>query len=188
MIPMTLREVARGTGGNVHGDPELVVTGEAYLDSRSPVPGGLFVAIVGERVDGHRYADGAHAVLGSRPTSAPTVVVREPVVAVAGLARHVVDAVRPTVLALTGSHGKTGSKDHLAALLPAAVATAGNLNNELGVPLTCLRLRPVTEHLILEIGARGLGQLSWLCEIAPPRSRPCSASVAPTSASSGRPR
>ena len=168
MIPMSLREVARVTGGHVAGDAEVVVSGAAYLDSRRPVPGGLFVAIAGDRVDGHAYAAGAHAVLGSRATAAPTVVVRDPVVALARLARHVVDAVRPTVLAVTGSHGKTATKDHLAWLLPGALATTGNLNNELGVPLTCLGLRPATEHLVLEMGARGVGQLSWLCEVAPP--------------------
>ena len=67
------------------------MTGPAYLDSRERVAGGLFVAIAGERVDGHDFADGAHAVLGSRPTAAPTVVVADPVVALGRLARHVVD-------------------------------------------------------------------------------------------------
>ncbi|MDX6371894.1 MAG: UDP-N-acetylmuramoyl-tripeptide--D-alanyl-D-alanine ligase [Nocardioidaceae bacterium] len=168
MIPMTLREVARVAGGHVEGDADVVVSGAAYLDSRAPVPGGLFVALAGDRVDGHECAAGAHAVLGSRATAAPTVVVRDPMVGLARLARHVVDAVRPTVLAVTGSNGKTGTKDHLATLLPGGLVTAGNLNNELGVPITCLGLRPSTEQLVLEMGARGIGHLSWLCEIAPP--------------------
>ena len=72
-----------------------MVTGAAYVDNRTPVPAGLFVAIVGERVDGHEYAAGAHAVLGSRPTVAPTVVVADPVVALGRLARHVVDRTPP---------------------------------------------------------------------------------------------
>ena len=91
MIPLRLDEIASVVGGEVHGDPGVVVAGPAYVDSRSPVADGLFVAIVGERVDGHEYAAGAHAVLGSRPTSAPTVVVADPVVALGRLARHVVD-------------------------------------------------------------------------------------------------
>ncbi len=71
MIPLTLAEVARIVGGEVHGGPEdLLVAGAAYVDNRAPEPGGLFVAVAGERVDGHDFADGAHAVLGTRPTSA----------------------------------------------------------------------------------------------------------------------
>jgi UDP-N-acetylmuramoyl-tripeptide--D-alanyl-D-alanine ligase len=90
------------------------------------------------------------------------------VVALGRLARHVVAAVTPTVLAVTGSHGKTTTKDYLAALLPGAVATSGNHNNELGVPLTVLRLQVGDEFLVLEMGARGVGHLSYLCDIAPP--------------------
>ncbi|HZN72466.1 MAG TPA: hypothetical protein VFC00_12420 [Micromonosporaceae bacterium] len=93
MIPLSLDQIAAVTGGIVCGDPTLVVTGPAYLDSRSPHSGGLFVAIVGERVDGHSFAAHAHAVLGSRPTCRPTVVVPDPVVALGRLARHVVAAV-----------------------------------------------------------------------------------------------
>jgi len=161
--------------GEVHGDPALVVTGAAYVDSRSPVTDGLFVAIVGERVDGHAYAAGAHAVLGSRPTEAPTVVVADPVVALGRLARHVVDRTPATVLALTGSVGKTGTKDYLASVLRSlvgpdrVVATEGNGNNEIGVPLTVLRAGADTEFLVVEMGARGIGHISYLCGIAPPR-------------------
>jgi len=168
MIPLSLDQIAAVTGGIVCGDPTLVVTGPAYLDSRSPHSGGLFVAIVGERVDGHSFAAHAHAVLGSRPTCRPTVVVPDPVVALGRLARHVVAAVAPTVLAVTGSHGKTTTKDYLAALLPGAVSTQGNRNNELGVPLTVLRLEADNDFLVLEMGARGVGHLSYLCDIAPP--------------------
>ena len=132
------------------------------------------MAVVGERADGHDHAAGAHAVLGSRPTEAPTVVVADPVVALGRLARHVLDRVDATVLALTGSQGKTGTKDYLAHVLAqvpghAVVATAGNLNNELGVPLTVLRADAGTTHLVVEMGARGIGHIAYLCEIAPPR-------------------
>ncbi|WP_051367053.1 UDP-N-acetylmuramoyl-tripeptide--D-alanyl-D-alanine ligase [Hamadaea tsunoensis] len=169
MIPLSLADIAAVTGGTVSGDPALVVTGPAYLDSRLAQPGGLFVAVAGDRVDGHSFAAHAYAVLGSRPTGRPTVVVPDPVAALGRLARHVVRAVAPTVLAVTGSHGKTTTKDYLAALLPGAVATEGNRNNELGVPLTALRLRPDSDLLVLEMGARGVGHLSYLCDIAPPR-------------------
>ncbi|MQW76965.1 UDP-N-acetylmuramoyl-tripeptide--D-alanyl-D-alanine ligase [Nocardioides sp. dk4132] len=170
MIAISLADLAAVVGGTVHGDPATVVDGAAYLDSRRPEPGGLFVAIAGAHADGHAYAASAHAVLGSRPTAAPTVVVRDPQVALARLARHVVDRVAPTTFAITGSHGKTTTKELLAAVLGGGcVATAGNLNNELGVPLTCLRLGAGTRELVLEMGARGLGHLAWLCDVAPPQ-------------------
>ncbi|MDF1603069.1 UDP-N-acetylmuramoyl-tripeptide--D-alanyl-D-alanine ligase [Nocardioides sp. YIM 152315] len=171
MLALTLAEIAAVVGGSVHGDPTLVVTGPAYVDSRRPEAAGLFVAVVGERVDGHEYAAGAHAVLGSRPTEAPTVVVADPVVALGRLAGHVVRRLPATVLALTGSQGKTGTKDYLAQVLAMAgptVATAGSFNNELGLPLTVLGADADTRHLVLEMGARGIGHIAYLCEIAPP--------------------
>jgi len=174
MIPMTLREIATAVGGTVSPDvADIVVSGPPYVDNRAPVLDGLFVAVVGERVDGHEYAAGVHAVLGSRPTAAPTVVVADPVVALGRLARHVVDRIPDvTVLALTGSQGKTGTKDYLAQVLAAAgrtVATAGNHNNEIGVPLTVLTADAETRYLVVEMGARGIGHIAYLCEIAPPQ-------------------
>ncbi|GAA4805994.1 UDP-N-acetylmuramoyl-tripeptide--D-alanyl-D-alanine ligase [Nocardioides caeni] len=174
MIPLRLSEIAAVVGGELAGE-DLTVTAPAYVDSRSPLPGGLFVAVVGERVDGHDFAEGSHAVLGSRPTTSPTVVVDDPVRALGLLARHVVDRLDVTVLAMTGSQGKTGTKDYLAAVLrtlageTAVVATAGNNNNELGVPLTVLRATDTTRFLVVEMGARGIGHIAELCAIAPPR-------------------
>jgi UDP-N-acetylmuramoyl-tripeptide--D-alanyl-D-alanine ligase len=173
---MTLGEIADVVHGEVLGDPATVVTGPAFHDSRHPAIGGLYVAVVGERVDGHDFATaamagGAAAVLGSRATDAPTVVVADAVPALGLLARHVVDTVRPTVLALTGSQGKTGTKDYLGQLLAGVggtVATAGNLNNELGVPLTVLRCTSDTAFLVVEMGARGVGHIAELCRVAPP--------------------
>jgi len=172
MIPMTLAEIADVVGGTVDGDPATEVTGTAYVDTRSPVPGGLFVAVVGEHVDGHDYAAGAHAVLGSRPTAVPTVVVDDPVAALGRLSRHVIDEAGPLVLALTGSQGKTGTKDYLAHVLAGdgvTVATRGNHNNELGVPITVLEATRDTRHLVVEMGARGVGHVGYLCTLAPPR-------------------
>ena len=176
MIPMTLAEIASVVGGEVEGDPTLTVLGPAFVDTRAAVEGGLFVAVAGERVDGHDFAGsaiegGAVAVLGSRRTEAPTVVVADPVAALGRLARHVIDEARPTVLALTGSQGKTGTKDYLAHVLEGfgqTVATVGNLNNEIGVPLTVLRSTAHTTYLVVEMGARGIGHVRYLCEVAPP--------------------
>lgn len=176
MIEMTLAEIAEVVGGVAHG--EAVVTGGAFVDTRTPEPDGLFVAIAGERVDGHDFAAGAGAagavaVLGSRPTDLPTVVVEDATAALGLLARHVVDRLPDTtVLAMTGSQGKTGTKDYLAHLLSEAgptVATRGNFNNDLGVPLTALRATPETRYLVVEMGARGIGHIARLCAIAPPR-------------------
>lgn len=175
MIEMTLLEIAEAVGGVAHG--EAVVRGAAFIDTRTPEADGLFVALAGERVDGHDFAEdagraGAAAVLGSRPTALPTVVVPDVTEALGRLARHVLDQLPELVVhALTGSQGKTGTKDYLAEVLAhdgATVATRGNFNNELGVPLTALRAGRDTRHLIVEMGARGVGHVAYLCRIAPP--------------------
>jgi UDP-N-acetylmuramoyl-tripeptide--D-alanyl-D-alanine ligase len=182
MTPLTLADVAGITGGRVHdGDPGLLVTGPAFLDSRTPEPGGLFMAFAGERVDGHDYAPaavdgGAAAVLGSRPTGRPTVVVGDTRTALQELARVVLARLRqhpsaPTVVAVTGSQGKTSTKDLLARVLAdhaPTVATRGSFNNELGLPITVLRATGETRFLVLEMGARGIGHLRDLCRLARP--------------------
>jgi UDP-N-acetylmuramoyl-tripeptide--D-alanyl-D-alanine ligase len=180
MIAMTLAEIAAVVDGQLvdagaaAGRP---VTAPAFVDTRAAVAGGIFVAVAGEHLDGHDFAEaavagGAAGVLAARPTGAPTVVVEDPVRALGRLARHVVDTLRPTVLALTGSQGKTGTKDFLAQLLVGAgptVWTEGNRNNEIGVPLTVLHATPETRFLVLEMGARGVGHIAELCAIAPPQ-------------------
>jgi len=177
MISMTLAEIAAVVGGTVVHDTGAGVTGAAFLDSRVAERDGLFVAVVGERVDGHDYADtavsaGAAAVLSARDTGQPGVVVEDPVVALALLARHSLSRLeRARVVALTGSQGKTSTKDLLAQVLAAGgetVATFGSFNNELGLPLTVLRATPSTEFLVLEMGARHIGDLRASCEVARP--------------------
>ena len=180
MIALTLAEIASVTGGAVDGDPSTLVTGPAFLDSRTPEPGGLFAAFAGEHVDGHDFAaaavaGGAAAVLGSRPTGVATVVVPDAGAALQELARTVLGRLRaagcPDVVAVTGSSGKTTTKDLLARVLgddAATVATHGSFNNELGLPLTVLRADAGTRHLVLEMGSRGIGHLRELTAIARP--------------------
>jgi UDP-N-acetylmuramoyl-tripeptide--D-alanyl-D-alanine ligase len=180
MIAMTLSEIAETVAGVVVNDFGGMVTGPAFVDSRRPERGGLFVAVVGERVDGHDYVDqalegGAVAVLSSRDTGKPGVVVDDPVVALGRLARHVLAGLTGVqVVALTGSQGKTGTKDLLAQVLAAhhgadtVVATRGSFNNEIGLPLTVLRADSGTLFLVLEMGARHVGDLTASCEVAPP--------------------
>ncbi|HEV2934073.1 MAG TPA: Mur ligase family protein, partial [Streptosporangiaceae bacterium] len=178
MIPLTLGQIALITGGDLHGDPAAAVTGEVVIDSRRAGPGGLFAAVPGEHADGHDFAAaavaaGAVAVLATRPVPVPSVLVADVEGALAALARHVVDALPAAQVAgLTGSSGKTSTKDLAAQLterLGPTIAPAGSFNNELGLPLTVLRADSSTRYLVLELSARGLGHIAHLCRIAPPR-------------------
>ncbi|MGH3497499.1 MAG: UDP-N-acetylmuramoyl-tripeptide--D-alanyl-D-alanine ligase [Nocardioidaceae bacterium] len=178
MIPIRLDDIAGITGGVVDGEGAVIVTGPAFVDSREVVAGGLFVAVPGEHVDGHDFAGaavraGAAAVLASRSVGAPAVVVPDPVAALGLLAREVIGRLPGCqVTAITGSQGKTGTKDLLAQVLArhgTTTATSGNANNEIGVPLTGLRATPDTRHLVVEMGARGVGHIAYLCSLVPPR-------------------
>ncbi|AKH87085.1 UDP-N-acetylmuramoyl-tripeptide--D-alanyl-D-alanine ligase [Streptomyces sp. CNQ-509] len=178
MVPLSLREIAAVVGGTVEGDGAVTVTAPAVLDGRQAEPGGLFVAVAGERVDGHDYAGqagraGVVAVLGSRPTPLPTVVVEDVQAALQRLAAHVVARLRRglTVFGLTGSQGKTSTKDLVAAVLSGTApttATFGSFNNELGVPLTMLRADLGTRFLVLEMGARRIGDIAALTGLVAP--------------------
>ena len=180
MIALTLAEVAAAVSGRLAGaDPAAVVTGTVEFDSRKVTAGGLFVAFPGEKADGHDFAAaavaaGAVAVVGTREVDGvPTVVVDDPLTAMAALARAVLDRLPGvTVIGLTGSSGKTTTKDliaQLAARLGPTVAPAGSFNNELGHPYTVLQADEKTRFLVLEMGARGPGHLRHLAGIAPPR-------------------
>jgi UDP-N-acetylmuramoyl-tripeptide--D-alanyl-D-alanine ligase len=180
VIPLTLAEVADAVGGELHDvtDPRVPVTGDVELDSRRIRPGGLFVALAGERVDGHEHAAGAVGagavgVLAARPVGVPAVVVPDVPAALADLARAVLDRLPDvTVVGLTGSSGKTSTKDLVAQLLAElgpTVAPPGSFNNELGHPYTVLRSTVDTRYLVLEKSARGIGHVAWLTRIARPR-------------------
>ncbi|SFB38245.1 UDP-N-acetylmuramoyl-tripeptide--D-alanyl-D-alanine ligase [Amycolatopsis marina] len=204
MIALTLAEIARIVGGSLHrAEGAEQVTAGVEFDSRALEPGGLFVALPGERVDGHTFAAraieaGAVAVLAARAVDAPAVIVpplaegeaHERSVALAGdtdgagaavlaalakLARHVVTELSGkelTVVGVTGSSGKTSTKDLIAQLLEPlgpTVAPPGSFNNELGHPWTALRADSGTRHLVLELSARGPGHIAELASVAPPR-------------------
>ena len=178
MIALTLAEAAAAVGGTLDGaDPEARVTGPVVVDSRQVQPGGLFVAVAGDRVDGHDYAvkavaDGAVAVLASRPVGVPAIVVDDVVTALGLLARAVVERAHGTrVVALTGSSGKTSTKDLIAQVLSRhgeTVYTPGSFNNEIGHPMTALRVEETTRHLVLEMGARHKGDIEYLTSLTPP--------------------
>jgi UDP-N-acetylmuramoyl-tripeptide--D-alanyl-D-alanine ligase len=183
MIPLTLKEIADLTGGRLYGTDDagaaaLVVDGPVVTDSREAGPGGLYVARVGETMDGHQFAGdarskGAVAALATREVDElPCVVVDDVQEAFAALARGVIAAHGElTVIGITGSSGKTSTKDLLASVLASAaptVAPVGSLNSEVGVPLTVCRVTPDTRFLVVEMGARGVGHIEYLTGIARP--------------------
>jgi UDP-N-acetylmuramoyl-tripeptide--D-alanyl-D-alanine ligase len=178
MIPLRVTEIAAITGGTVKGDDAVTVTAPAVLDGRQAEPGGLFVAFAGEHADGHDFAGqagqaGAVAVLGSRPTALPTVVVDDAQAALQALAAHVAARLRDRMIVagVTGSQGKTSTKDLLGAVLAGAgptIAAIGSHNNELGVPITVLRADAATRFLALELGARRVGDIAALTELVAP--------------------
>ncbi|WP_434967465.1 UDP-N-acetylmuramoyl-tripeptide--D-alanyl-D-alanine ligase [Janibacter indicus] len=184
MIPTTLGAVADITGGRLHGcgpdeAAQVLVDGPVVTDSREAGPGSLYVARVGESADGHDFVPGAAragavAALTTREVDGlPCVVVEDEQAGFVALARHLVDS-RPdlTVIGITGSSGKTSTKDLLGSVLAAdgeTIAPVGSYNSEVGVPLTVCRITPTTRHLVVEMGARGIGHVDYLTRIAPPR-------------------
>jgi len=198
VIPLSLSEIAAITNGRLHGARGTEVVTAVEFDSRAIRPGGLFLALPGERVDGHDFAAaaverGAVAVLAAREVDGPAVVV-PPVARVTGtylgetdpdgagaavlaalarLAGHVVGELSGlTVVGVTGSSGKTSTKDLLAAVLAPlgpTVAPPESFNNELGLPWTALRADAGTRHLVLEFSARGTGHIAALAAAVPPR-------------------
>jgi UDP-N-acetylmuramoyl-tripeptide--D-alanyl-D-alanine ligase len=179
MIELTLGHIANAVQGEVSAgtDPRTVING-ITIDSRTVSAGDLFVAIPGDRVDGNQYAEqaldqGASAVLGQRSDLAAMITVADTQHALGALARYVHGKLPELVtIGLTGSSGKTSTKDLLAAILSTqgvTVAPPGSANNELGMPLTILSCTADTQFLVLEMGARGIGHIDYLCDIATPQ-------------------
>jgi UDP-N-acetylmuramoyl-tripeptide--D-alanyl-D-alanine ligase len=177
LIWLTLDEVAQAVGGTIYLASGPTVVGPVVIDSHEATSCALFAAIVGERSDGHdfaaqAYAAGASAVLCTRPVEGPCVVVDDVVTALTQLAVLVRNRLNPTVIGLTGSVGKTTTKDLLAQILERegpTVATARSYNNEIGLPLTILRADQETRYLVLEMGAGNPGDITHLAQIARPR-------------------
>ena len=182
MIDLTLTEVAAAIGGRRTDAASPRVTGNVQVDSRLVGPGDLFVALPGERVDGHDFVDAALAAgaAGALVTRRPAgtdpdrlVEVDDTQEALGRLAAFVVDRLPGlVVIGVTGSAGKTSTKDMLAHLLSRhapTVAPAGNQNNEIGVPMTALRVDVDSRYLVSEMGARGIGHIRYLTGLVHPR-------------------
>ncbi|MFD3842465.1 UDP-N-acetylmuramoyl-tripeptide--D-alanyl-D-alanine ligase [Streptomyces sp. NPDC058642] len=178
MYPMSLTEIANVVGGRLSDvlDPEAHVSQPAVFDSREAAPGSLFIALQGEPTDGHAYAEaavnkGAVAALVTRPVGVPAIVVDDVLTAFGRLGRHLLNGAlgRAQVVAITGSAGKTSTKDFIAQVLPGnVVATPQSFNNEIGLPLTITMADERTGFLVLEMGARHIGDIRELTEIAQP--------------------
>lgn len=163
----------------VVGD-DVLVGPDVVTDNRAVTPGAVFVAIPGERVDGHIFATaaqeaGASAVIGMYVTDAdvPHLLGEDSVQTLSWIARGVVKEARARgmlSIGVTGSSGKTSTKDLIFQVLEQAgetVAPSGSLNNEIGVPLTACRVGDTTKFLVSEMGARGIGHIKWLTSIVP---------------------
>ena len=186
MIALTPLRIAEITGGRlVHPEEARVATpvdGTVETDSRLVTPGSIFFALRGEVTDGHLFveaatANGAALVVAEREveTTAPLVVVEDGVVALSRLAAAVVEHVRRLgrlkVVGVTGSNGKTSTKNMLRAVLSdvaPTVAPQGSFNNHVGAPISMLRIDEDTEYLVVEMGASGPGEIARLVDIARP--------------------
>jgi UDP-N-acetylmuramoyl-tripeptide--D-alanyl-D-alanine ligase len=183
MYDLTLGQICDIVGGDLIGDPAIKVSGIS-IDSRLCKSGDLFAAIVGERVDGHDYVSqalsgGARALLTSRQVEGSQVIVPaspdafDPVIhAIAKISTHVRSLMRGVeVIGITGSSGKTSTKDMIGQVLAHAAIThapSGSQNNELGLPLTLISAPQDVKYLVAEMGMRGLGHITYLCELAQP--------------------
>lgn len=183
MIELTLAEIAEALGGDLRApDPATTIAGSVQTDSRLVAPGSIFFALPGEVTDGHLFAAGAvdrgaALLVVERPLDidAPQLVVADGVVALADLARLVVARVRAAgtlrVAAVTGSNGKTTTKNLLRAILEAegpTVAPQGSFNNHVGAPISMLQVDDATEYLVVEMGASHLGEIARLVSIVTP--------------------
>jgi len=177
MRAMRLGEIASALGLAVPGEEQVMVSGLS-TDTRTLQPGELFVALAGDRHDAHDYvadavAAGAAALLCSRPVQAavPVLLVADTLLALGDVARLHRSLYAGSLVALTGSAGKTTTKEMIAAILGLAgpvLATRGNLNNEIGVPLTLMRLEPGHRNAVIEMGAARPGDIAYLAGIARP--------------------
>lgn len=178
MIPVSLKTLAEITGGTLHGSD--LTLNDVTTDTRKVTAGSLFVALVGERFDAHDFAEeaiasGAQALLVSKhlPVAVPQVVVEDTRIAFGRLGAWVRQQSTARVVALTGSSGKTSVKEMTAAILRQCgetLYTAGNLNNDYGVPMTLLRLTAEHQYAVIELGANHQGEIAYTTDLVKPES------------------
>ena len=181
-MPLTLTDVLRGSGGELAGDaPREVAFERAVIDSREVRAGDLFIALKGERVDGNDfvpYAIANHAAgivsdraPGAIPNRVAYVVVPDTLKALQEVGRYKLRQVGPDVIGVTGTVGKTSTKEAIAGALAQSrrvFKTERNLNTEIGVPLSLLALEPEHELAVLEMGMYVPGDIRFLAELTNP--------------------
>ena len=178
-IDFTIREIMQAANGSFTGDclllDEKITT--TVIDSRKSVPGSLFVAIKGEKTDGYNYIpsaveSGALCVISDRPYEGyPCVIVNDPVKALQDVAAAYRKKLNITVIGITGSVGKTTTKEIVACVLQEkykVIKTEGNFNNGLGLPLTIMSIKPDTEVAVVEMGMNHFDEMRVLSRIARP--------------------
>lgn len=184
MISLSVAEIAKAVDGQVvHGDQNQIVTGTVETDSRLISDHGIFFAKIGEKEDGHSYIEaakqnGASLAIVSKSnlnSNISQILVNDTVMALGQLAAYVLNKVRQRgvlkVIGITGSNGKTSTKNLLQAILSEhgeTVAPFASFNNEVGLPLTVLRLSEQTRYLVLELGAAGIGSIESLARWTKP--------------------
>jgi UDP-N-acetylmuramoyl-tripeptide--D-alanyl-D-alanine ligase len=182
MIAISLEEIAKAIDAELVGDGSIVVSGSVETDSRHVTSGGLFVAKPGEVTDGHAFvesavANGAVAVIVEHQvqSNVPQLVVEDSVLALGLLAKHVVAKVKSLgelkIIGVTGSNGKTTTKNMLREVLSTAgstIAPEESFNNEVGAPYSMLKVEEKTRFLVVEMGAGGPGTIRYLAEMCKP--------------------
>jgi UDP-N-acetylmuramoyl-tripeptide--D-alanyl-D-alanine ligase len=178
---LTLLELLEATGGGEIGGTQVGNTFSTFhTDSREVASGGVFFALRGGRMDGHRFIPdalgrGAAALVVERRTEIAhgvvEIIVRNTWDALFAVAKHVRNRVNPLVVGVTGSNGKTSTKEMMAAILDrqyTVLRTSGNLNTETGVPLTLMQLEPEHTALVVEMGMQRAGDIGRLAELVRP--------------------
>ena len=177
MIAMTVTKMAEIMGGELYGTGEILPTAQFQFDSRAINPGDIFLALQGDKTDGHQYVGeaasrGAVLSVVTQPVTSAHILVTDVLVAIAKLALYVRKQLSDLkVIGITGSQGKTTTKDMLFSILKVegeTIAAPGSYNNDLGVPLTLLRCNEKTKFCIVEMGARHTGDIATLTKIAVP--------------------
>ena len=177
MIDLSVADIAEIVGGKSFGDSSAIVTAEPFFDSRSAIPGGIFLALEGEQVDGHNFVEEALAKGGvtaftTRQVGSNCIVVADVLEAISKLGAEVRRRLpKMKVIGITGSQGKTTTKDiarHVLSIAGETIAPSQSFNNDLGVPLTLLRASAKTRFCVLEMGARHEGDIARLVQMAKP--------------------
>ena len=177
MKPITLREAAQACSGTLHGDPDIKIT-SIVTDSRKAAAGSMFAAIPGERADGHNFIpmtveQGAVCALCERApeVDVPYILVESTLVALKGIAEYYRSLFSIPFIGITGSVGKTSTKEMISSVLSQKYKvhkTSGNFNNELGVPLTLFGLEEEHEAAVIEMGISGFGEMTRLAKMVRP--------------------